>query len=668
MIAFPRAKPLWTAAVVVTLSPAVASGEVPWKERHELTISPWPGVAADPERYTRAEVIWLPRARFVNPGCPGSAAQQCALEVVPWDDVCIEHPEGQPCVTGGLCPTTTPFYRRPRPTGRCSGVLVGDNRILTAGHCLGPPCSELVFVFDYAAEYPGHPLGNPIPGPGQVEIPQEDIFLCEEIEHFNDPVAPGTEPDEAFATGPGLGVLQTDYALVRLVGSVSAERVPIPIERTLETDIGDPALITGHPRQIPTKAEVQPITGLSGNIVSAPFNVLGGSSGSGVVNLATGKLIGVARYGPMQTPASQEPGCEGLYDLCFGCSTMGAQATLPLASVIPAIGLQVGPGPDVDHYGPPGDAGTFPGQEFSLSVPTGSREVDWSVSQEGVVQVLEVRQGPSSGTLQPGTGTSVVIGPAPTSLLDAPGLVEATMPFFDAIYGTRTPIRHRVHVGVDGFTVAPTDRFAGPEGLGVPHGSLRTYRMANRWGVPQPMTVRAYDPEDPQQEQWPQWLTLDGARLPISVTLPCPKCGTVPIELAVDGTAVLPDTYEGRIVFSSDDSGYPPFEITTEVYFDHCREIFADTTLPIEVKNLPPEESHSQPVLAMPTGGTIVDDVDMIVELGSVLGGEDREFAVYLASPDGTEVELKRENDPFQRVYDDTTSPPPGGALALEQQ
>lgn len=653
------------ALVAAALAAVNVAADVPWNERYELTVSPWPGIASDPDRYTKAEILWMGRTRFVNPNCPGSLAQQCELEVVPWDDACVAYPPNEACVLGDLCPATTPFYGQPRPTGGCSGVLVGNRRILTAGHCLGS-CPDMVAVIDYAVKSPLDPLGDPIEEPGTVWIPQANIFLCDAVEATESPFQAGMDPDSAF--GLVEGAVVNDFALVRLDRPVPTDRLPIPIERELESIVGDAALIVGHPRHIPAKAEVQPIGSHTGGSVKAPFSALGGSSGSGVVNLATGKLVGIARTGPMPADPSTHPECNGLYDLCFGCTNVTAQGMLPLTTVVPPIGLQVSPLVEVDHYGPPTTALDFPGEPFFLSVPTGtgSLPVDWSVAQEGIQQVLEVRQGPPGGTLQPGAATQVLVAPAETSLLYDPGTFEATMPFFDATYGTRTPIRHRVHVGVDGFKVMPTDRLQGPEGLGVPHGTERTYRLANRWSLDQHVTVRAEDPNNPGQ--WPPWLELNDDTMPLSLTLPCKGegCGpSVGVQLDVNGANTLPGTYEGRIVFSSDDSGSPPFEVTTEVYFDHCREIFADTTLPYEVMDLPPEQSHPQHLLVTPTNGTLIDDVDMIVELGSEIGGEGQEFEVYLASPTEGEVLLKGENHTFQSVYDDTTSPPPAQPMSF---
>ncbi len=123
-----------------------ALAEVPWKERYELAISPQLGPPADAERYAKAEVLWTSKWAFDDPDCPGSSAPTCALEVLPWHEAC-DTSEGdcpQP-----LCEATTPFYGQPTPGHHCSGILVGEDLVLTAGHCVGmTSCADQRFVFD----------------------------------------------------------------------------------------------------------------------------------------------------------------------------------------------------------------------------------------------------------------------------------------------------------------------------------------------------------------------------------------------------------------------------------------------------------------------------------------------------------------------------------------
>jgi hypothetical protein len=322
----------------------------------------------------------------------------------------------------------------------------------------------------------------------------------------------------------------------------------------------------------------------------------------------------------------------------------------------------------VDHYGPPTTADDFPGQEVEVSVPVGSQTVDWSVSQDGeTITILEVWEGPTSGTLSGGQSETLTIGPTVEYPL-GPGLYPATMSFYDSTYTTRVPVLHRVHVGQDGFTASPEAPLDGQDGLGVPHGTTQSYSLVNRWIVPQQLSVWAHDPDDPQQQSWPSWLRLNGGVIPVQLTLPPIGQGRVPTaDLVVNGTDLDPGTYKGTIVISSDDSGYPPFEEEREVYFDHCREIFAYPDLPavFTIDDDPPQNYRDFPITVVPTGGTLVSDIDMIADLGSQFPGNDRPIEVYLKSPsDPTFVLLKGEEDTGQNVYDDETNPPAANDMA----
>lgn len=96
---------------VAVLSSAAVADEVPWKERHELVVTPWPGLPDDPERYAKAEVMWMNATSLENCNSLG-----CDLRVFPFDEVC----ENQVCED--LCPATSPFYAQPDPTNGCSGI------------------------------------------------------------------------------------------------------------------------------------------------------------------------------------------------------------------------------------------------------------------------------------------------------------------------------------------------------------------------------------------------------------------------------------------------------------------------------------------------------------------------------------------------------------------
>jgi len=147
-----------------------------------------------------------------------------------------------------------------QPTGGgCSGTLVWDDLVLTAGHCVdAQSCPTKSFVFDYLYT-----------APGRLEtISQDEVFGCGEV------VA-----RELTDTG-------VDYAVVRLSRRVDT-RVPASVRQgdtALAT--GTPVTLIGFPSGIPMKVAS------GGNVVDpragtldwfgATVDAFGGNSGSGV--------------------------------------------------------------------------------------------------------------------------------------------------------------------------------------------------------------------------------------------------------------------------------------------------------------------------------------------------------------------------------------------------
>jgi hypothetical protein len=139
---------------------------------------------------------------------------------------------------------------------------------------------------------------------------------------------------------------------------------------------------------------------------------------------------------------------------------------------------------------------------------------------------------------------------------------------------------------------------------------------------------------------------------------------------SANGTNLAPGTYSGWIRFRSDDSGEPPYELTRKVYFDHCREIF-EAGVPQSL-TLPPLGGEDTAIVDVaPTGGTVIEDVDLIVELTidepAVCSGSNDGcvYSVRLASPapGGVEVLLKDFDNLPQVVYDEDTERGAAGDL-----
>ncbi|XGC82451.1 serine protease [Bdellovibrio bacteriovorus] len=162
-----------------------------------------------------------------------------------------------------LC-TDEPYYHQP-VAANCSGSLVGEDLIATAGHCISASdCSAYSFVF-------GFKMTDAKTGPQM--IPAEDVFACKEI------VA-------REYTG------SQDYALVRLDRAVRGHRV-LKLQQT-PAQPGDQIYVVGHPAGLPTKiADGAEVRAQNGNYFTSNLDTYGGNSGSAVFNAATNEVVGI---------------------------------------------------------------------------------------------------------------------------------------------------------------------------------------------------------------------------------------------------------------------------------------------------------------------------------------------------------------------------------------
>lgn len=181
----------------------------------------------------------------------------------------------------GLCPGQK-FGEQ--PVGAfCSGTLVGDDLVMTAGHCITDEtkCADTKLVFGFAVKAAGaYPKS----------VPQGDVYTCKKIVK--------RDLTEGFLAslfhnyvsgGPG-----PDFAVIQLDRKVTG-RKPLPINRGGKVSVGDPLFVIGHPVGLPVK--------IAGNahvrntdpkyFYLADLDTFGGNSGSAVFNAKTRKIEGI---------------------------------------------------------------------------------------------------------------------------------------------------------------------------------------------------------------------------------------------------------------------------------------------------------------------------------------------------------------------------------------
>lgn len=228
----------------------------------------------------------------------------------------------------GLC-ESEPFRTQPSG-GFCSGALVGEDLLITAGHCIRSTndCATTKFVFGYAVTQEGV---------FPTSAPANDVVGCKEII---------TRKQEGFGA---------DYALIRLDRKITHRR-PLRINRAKDLKAGDLIGVIGHPSGLPVKVAFGKSTvrdvNRSGYFV-ASLDTYGGNSGSAVFNTTTGLIEGILVRGETDFVYSPQ-GCRKS-NVCSESGCRGEDVTKidELAALIPEVGSQTEPMPPREEPMPP---------------------------------------------------------------------------------------------------------------------------------------------------------------------------------------------------------------------------------------------------------------------------------------------------------------------------
>lgn len=168
-------------------------------------------------------------------------------------------------VSHALC-AAEPF-REQTTAAFCSGSLVAEDIIMTAGHCISTVanCNDVQFVFDFNVNETGETK----------RVPADNVYSCKEVIH-----------SEQAANG-------ADFALIKLTRKVVG-RSALKLRTSGEAKIGDSLVVIGHPVGLPQKiAGGASVRSIKGEFLVANLDTYGGNSGSAVFNADSGLIEGI---------------------------------------------------------------------------------------------------------------------------------------------------------------------------------------------------------------------------------------------------------------------------------------------------------------------------------------------------------------------------------------
>ena len=201
----------------------------------------------------------------------------------------------------GMCATER--FAKQRTAAMCSGFLVGDQYLVTAGHCIQTKadCKNNNWVFDYNVKSKDQP---------DYVVSQSNVYGCSEI------ISQKLERSS-----------QDDFALIKLDRPVVGIQ---PLKFRTAGKITDKArlIMIGHPSGLPTKIEAGGSVRNNKNSVyfQATTDSYGGNSGSAVFNFDTGEVEGILVRGDTDYKYDSRKGCY-VTNVCREDSCRGEDVT-----------------------------------------------------------------------------------------------------------------------------------------------------------------------------------------------------------------------------------------------------------------------------------------------------------------------------------------------------
>lgn len=167
----------------------------------------------------------------------------------------------------------------------CSGFLVSENVLVTAGHCIKSEadCASYKWVFDYKMDSAKQ---------DSMKVAASDVYTCTRI------IARTLD-----------NMTKDDYAVVQLDRKVT-DRRPLHFRKSGNIAVGEAVVVIGHPTGLPTKiADGAKVRSRQSKFFVANLDTYGGNSGSAVFNHKTGEVEGILVRGENDYVQDSSRGC-----------------------------------------------------------------------------------------------------------------------------------------------------------------------------------------------------------------------------------------------------------------------------------------------------------------------------------------------------------------------
>lgn len=185
---------------------------------------------------------------------------------------------------------------------RCSGFLVGEKLLVTAGHCVtnDSDCASYSWVFDYKMSAANQTA---------ISVKTDNVFKCAKI------------------LSRAQDSTQNDYALIQLDRAVT-DRQPLQFRKEGKIADGTKLVVIGHPSGLPTKiADGAEVRGNNHSVFFvANTDTYGGNSGSAVFDASTGVVEGILVRGEQDYVYDYSLGCQ-VSKVCTNSGCRGEDIT-----------------------------------------------------------------------------------------------------------------------------------------------------------------------------------------------------------------------------------------------------------------------------------------------------------------------------------------------------